>query len=162
MKKLTDEQRSLVEENHNLIYWVAGLKNLNLEEWYGLLAEELCIAIQKHNPKKSKLSWYYKQRVDWRVASEYGKTKLKKYVPMDLFAEIDDFDSGVDDEDFDLFEIIPWIESLPESDSMIVKLRYHGYTLTEIANKLGCSREKIRMALMRLKEDYENHRQTDS
>ena len=39
--KLNDEQRGVVEENHQLIYWYAHRRHLDLEEWYDLLAIRL-------------------------------------------------------------------------------------------------------------------------
>ena len=57
---LTKEQQKMVEENHDLIYWYANIKKLNLENWYDLLAIELCGVVLKYNPKKGSLSNYYK------------------------------------------------------------------------------------------------------
>ena len=42
--KLTNDQRKLVEQNHNLIYAFLHTKNLNIEEWYDICAISLCKA----------------------------------------------------------------------------------------------------------------------
>lgn len=42
--KLTEEQKKLVEDNHNLIYGFIVAKGLNAAEWYGPMAESLCKA----------------------------------------------------------------------------------------------------------------------
>lgn len=158
MRKLTEEEKVLVEENHNLIYWVANLKDLDIDEWYGLLAEELCITIQKHDPTKSKLSWFYKQRVDWRVHSEFEKTQAKKVLPMDLYADHEDYDTGIEDDEFDLIEFEPWLKTLSDEDREIVRLRYLGHTMREVADELGCSRGKVMWVMKRLRDEYEVYR----
>ena len=50
--KLTDDQRKLVEKNHNLIYTFARKYKINLDEYYGLLAIGLCIAARIYDPNK--------------------------------------------------------------------------------------------------------------
>lgn len=162
MRKLTEEESRLVEENHNLIYWVANLKGLDIDEWYGLLAEELCITIQKHDPERSKLSWFYKQRVDWRVHREHEKTKQKKAIPLDIFVDVEDYDQGFHDEDYDLVEIAPWVLSLSPEDRGIIELKAQGMTQREIATMIGCSKSKVGMILKRLKGEYDVYRQADS
>lgn len=41
---LNDQQQELAEKNHDLIYWYARNHKLDLEEYYGDLAIELCNA----------------------------------------------------------------------------------------------------------------------
>ena len=43
-KRLNDKQQQLAEENHNLIYSFAKKFQLNLDEYYGVLATGLCKA----------------------------------------------------------------------------------------------------------------------
>ena len=52
--KLTEEQKKLVEDNHNLIYGYCHRYNLNVEEYYGDLAVTLCEAAQTYKEEKSK------------------------------------------------------------------------------------------------------------
>lgn len=49
---LTDEERKLVEDNHELIYTVANSMGIDLEEFYGVLAIGLCHAAQSYDEKK--------------------------------------------------------------------------------------------------------------
>ena len=44
MKQLTPEQQKLVTDNHNLIYSLANAKNIDLDEYYDVLAIGLCKA----------------------------------------------------------------------------------------------------------------------
>lgn len=72
-RPLTEAEKKLVEENHNLIYSYASTHNLQLddintiahnwtthENWYGVLAEALCHAVKTWDKSKSSLSsWAY-------------------------------------------------------------------------------------------------------
>lgn len=58
---LNDEQKKLVEENHNLIYWYCHKNNLSVDEYYDMLAIELCKAVQTYDSTKSKISTYISQ-----------------------------------------------------------------------------------------------------
>lgn len=51
-RMLTESERALVENNHDLIYMIADCMELNIDEYYGLLAIALCHAAQKYKVKK--------------------------------------------------------------------------------------------------------------
>ena len=55
---LTDEQRKLVEDNHNLIYFYMNFKKVDPDESYHDLAMGLCKAARTYNPKKGAFSTY--------------------------------------------------------------------------------------------------------
>ena len=44
---LTEEQKRLVEENHNLIYWYCHKYNLNIEEYYGNIHGKMYKFVEK-------------------------------------------------------------------------------------------------------------------
>ena len=48
--KLTPEQQKLVEDNHNLIYYLAQLDGISIDDNYGVLAIGLCKAAHYYNP----------------------------------------------------------------------------------------------------------------
>jgi len=50
MTKLTDKEREIVSENHNLIYFVIGEMNLDIDTYYDIAAIGLCKSVQKFNP----------------------------------------------------------------------------------------------------------------
>lgn len=56
--KLTPAQKSFVEENHNLIYWLLQRMNCNVDEYYGAAAIGLCKAAATWNKSKSKFSTF--------------------------------------------------------------------------------------------------------
>ena len=55
---LSDEQRDFVAEHHNLIYSFANQRNIDLEEFYGILAIALCRAAQSYDESKGTFSTY--------------------------------------------------------------------------------------------------------
>lgn len=51
-RTLTEEEQKLVEDNHDLIYMMADCLELDIDEYYGLLAIGLCHAAQKYKKRK--------------------------------------------------------------------------------------------------------------
>lgn len=59
LKKLNEDQRKLVTDNHNLIYSFCYHKKLNAEEYYSCLAEKLCMSAITFDPNRNiKFSTY--------------------------------------------------------------------------------------------------------
>lgn len=143
---LTNEQSDMVAENHNLIYWYANFKGLDIEEWYDVLAIELCRTIIKYNSKLGSLSNYYKLRADGVVSKEFRKRNAKKryHVPVEYADEY----MG-EEVDHDLLELENWIDG---SESDVLKLKFQGYSQKEISTMLGISQSYVSIMLKRLRE----------
>lgn len=79
--KLTEEQRKIVEDNHNLIYKYCNRNNLDIDEWYGDLAIVLCEAVKLYDKNKGCLSTYVYNAFKNRVINIYrdNTRKLKGY-----------------------------------------------------------------------------------
>lgn len=157
--KLTAEQQKIVADNHNLIYWYINMKRLDFEEWYDLLAIELCKTVMHHDPSKSVLSTYFKIRADGLVYKEYTKQQTLKRAHENV-AFIDNMHGTPDTDDLtDNFEIKEWMTA---QDSEILRLRYFGHTQPEIARMLDVSQSYVSKTLKKLRKDYrekyENHR----
>lgn len=155
MKKLTDIERQMVEDNHNLIYWYANKKNLDLDEWYDLLAIELCKTVRKYNQDRGSLSTYFKLRADIMV---YRKLQ-EKYRSGELYDyEIDE--SQHCDEAVEVFDKVDSdiaLESLLDSletdrDRLIIKMKLDGYTQKEIAEETGLTQQGVGWVLRRVRE----------
>jgi len=154
--KLTEEQRTIVEENHALVYWYANLKGLNLDEWYDLLCIELCYTVMKHDPTKSSLSNYFKLRADNLVHKEYAKTKLKKRSHNGLYPLSEMHDEPFVDDVSSSAEIN---ELFFENYGIIVRLKSEGYTQSEIAEQLGITQSYVSKTLAKIRDNfYENDR----
>lgn len=148
--KLTDEQSQKVEKNHKLIYWYAKIKGLDIEEWYGSLAVELCLTVVDHNIKKGSLSNYFKVRADNMVNKEYAKQNSQKrknngIVSLDNHIVVCPND--------DIMTILELNEAFDMTND-VLRLKSMGYTQGEIAEELGISQPKISKYLKKLKEDY--------
>ena len=157
--KLTDDQSKQVEDNYKLIYWYAGLKHLDIEEWYGLLAIELCNTVQKHDPKKSSLSNYYKLRCDSLVHKEYQKYNADKRTHNGM-VDIEDLYSiekvSNTQEFFDNIDnILALTDLFDGKDGDIIKLKWEGYTQMEIAEMMGISQSQISNVLREARLRYE-------
>lgn len=152
--ELTKEEKEIIEKNHNLIYGVASKYKLDLEEWYGLLAIELCNAVKKHNPEKSELSTYYYIRVQGLISKEYRKKKAAKREHQNIVL-IENCHGDVGNSDFDkVTEIKLWIES---QNNDVLNLKYQGYNQNEIAEKLGLTQSNVSRTLKKLRRDFEEY-----
>lgn len=141
----------MVAENEKLIYWYCNKSGLSVDDWYDLLAIELCYAVQKYDPERGAFSTYFKLRADGMVYREYRKqTSQKRY-----HKEVQYIDNIHD-------EVICYdMESLIGNDIFndseygeIIKLRYDGYTQQEIARKIGVSQSYVSNLFKRLRKKY--------
>lgn len=152
--ELTTEEKEIIAKNHNLIYGVASKYKLDLEEWYGLLAIELCKTVEKHDPAKSKLSTYYYIRVQGLISKEYRKKKAAKRDHQNIVL-IENCYSDVGNSDFDkVTEIKLWIES---QNNDVLNLKYQGYKQNEIAEILGITQSNVSRTLKKLRQDFEDY-----
>jgi len=55
-KRLNDEQRKIVEDNHNLIYAFLSSNSLDIEEYYDLAAIGICKAALSYDKEKGQFS----------------------------------------------------------------------------------------------------------
>lgn len=149
---LTKEQKDMVEQNHDLIYWYLNLRRLDVEKYYDLLAIELCLAVMDYNPTKSSFSHYFKVRCDNTVRKEWRKEKaLKKshngILPLEeayLICDHSDLFGGVEHEE------------LLNDPTGVAQLRSQGFSQQEVADILGISQSRVNAILGRLKRGIEN------
>ncbi len=149
--RLTEEQANIVAENHSLIYWYIHLARLDIEEWYDLLAIELCYTVQKYDESKGSLGNYFKLRADGLVYKEYRKSQAKKRLSQSVqfFDNIDYLESPDISDDNMNFQ-----EAVSGEHGEILKMKYEGYTQTEIAEVLGVSQSHISKILKKVRKTY--------
>ena len=58
MANLTVEEKKMVEDNHNLIYWFCKKNKLNEDDWYDIMAIALIKAAKSYKTNKTKFSTY--------------------------------------------------------------------------------------------------------
>lgn len=168
---LTEEQKRLVEENHNLIYWYCHKYNLNIEEYYGLFAIELCKAVQSYDSTKSKITTYilkvfWNKHINWERRKKTNKRKANE----DTISIDQDF--GQDGEEAKLSDFLTNGKSVEDEIIMIplsecelddrlmsvVRLRIENPNLTqrEIGNILGIGQvqagRRLKAAEKKIKE----------
>lgn len=139
---LTDEQRKLAEDNHNLIYFVLHKNNWSIDEYYDVAAIGLCRAAQTYAPDKGAFSAYSVKVITNQVLMELRRESAKK-----RDARLDDSieaDSGVDVEKQAMQrEALRAISAMPEPDKTVALLAMKGYSQYKISQKIGIPRQTV-------------------
>lgn len=158
---MTEEQRQLVEENHNLIYSFLQNYHLTIEDYYDLAAIGLCKAGKTYDGDKASFSTYAYKCMFSAVMCDLRKKKQARTIPdykmVYYQAELDDSDggdtgsfmnyipSGENVEENVLSEVIfdEYTDRLKERDKKIFSLFREGYKQREIGKMLGCSQAQV-------------------
>ena len=143
MQKLTSDQCEMIESNHNLIYWYANRRRLDIDEWYGLLAEQLCHAVMKFDPEKGTLPLLFKMRCDVYLHREFGKKNKRNSHQAELLDNVD-YSSGSDE--YNSIQIETMLEAV---DSKVIRMWLDGYTQAEIADVIGVNQPRVSTILKR-------------
>lgn len=162
-RTLTLEQQEFVEKHHNLIYDFAFKRNLQLEEYYGLLAIGLCKAASTYNNPKYEFSTYAFKVMSNEVNMYWEHVMSKSVIPKDMVLYGDNkiksedntvngattfFDTLVskDNSPEDVLHDIECIELmglLTDIEKTVVKYMLEGIKQKKIAEILGCSQQNI-------------------
>lgn len=78
---LTDSQRKMAEDNHNLIYGYARQKYLDLDEYYGILAIALCKAARVYDKSRGAFATIAYTCMDNDVAAHIRSEMKKSRIP---------------------------------------------------------------------------------
>lgn len=158
---MTDEQKKMVEDNHNLIYFFLKKYDLPIDEWYDMAAIGLCKAARSYNEELSKFATYACKCMFTTVFCEKRKERSSKAIPacklLYYQAEIrnrkdDDCGNFIDympsDENVEesvLFQITynGVLEKLKEREKNILQMMSDGYSQQEIGRKLNLSQSYI-------------------
>lgn len=151
MRKLTDEEKLLVEENHNLIYWFMKNHEISVDEYYDVFAEELCKTVQCYDPSKSSLSNFYNIRCKNLLSNINKSNGYQKRSAVVI--EFDDTSQHpIDSSDMgSLFAINDFIN---KDTTGILDLLVKGYTQHEIATMLNMSQSNVNRVLKKLRKEY--------
>lgn len=166
---ITEEQKELVEKNHNLIYSFLQKQHLSVEDWYGLAAIELCKAAITFNKEISSFSTYAFKCMFTHVYSEKRKELQARTIPSNQIVyyqtQIND-DNGNETnfmnyipskenvEDTVLSSVIfdEYNKLLTDRDKKIFTLFRDGYTQKEISKIVGCSQPQVSRVKKKLVE----------
>lgn len=158
---LTEEQRALVDNNHNLIYSFLRCHNLSIDDYYGLAAIGLCKAAANFDANKSRFSTHAYRCMFSTVFKEIREQKAQKRIPEDkiLYYQIE-FNDSKDGDTSTFLNCLPskeniendvlakiilakYMSALDDRDKCILSLFSEGYKQTEIGEIIGCSQVRI-------------------
>lgn len=162
--KLNDEQRKLVEDNHNLIYFYARKHHIDLEEYYDVLAMALCYAAYHYDSSKGTFSTLAIRTMEMKMYNDYrSKNYDKRKISNDVVYY---------EENFLLDDVLPPAEKtehiairnvnysnvinkinnlLTPDERVIVNYLIQGYNRNKISKLINRSHESVRKRVIRIK-----------
>ena len=163
--KLTEEQKKVVEENHNLIYWFAKKYHVPIEEYYDVLAQGLCMAAYHYDPSKCSFSTYAYLCMNTEMHVEYRKTLRKSEIPQgnifhyenawqlsDLIPTNEKTENKVIDK-ISYENLISLLNDiLNDKDKEVLNYILNGLTMREIAKIEGTSHQAIHNRMKKIRE----------
>jgi RNA polymerase sigma factor (sigma-70 family) len=145
---LNEQQKQLVEENHNLIYGFAHRHNINLNEYYDVLAISLCKAGESFDDKKGKFSTYA-YTIMWR---DYLNEMEAKFTQKRNGLECEFTEETTQSKNNDLDTDILILDYLNEREKKVLLLRGKGYTIEEVGRILGIHKSYVSKILSKTRE----------
>ena len=152
---LTKDQRQLAADNHKLIYGYAYKNDLDLDEYYDILAIGLCLAAQGYDPTKGSAFSTYAYSAMTNEVIRYWRLKARaKEIPKSVTTSIQKvinpsdgendeigekilYDEKVQSPDISRIEVSEFLMGLNETQRQIVLYLLEGYTHREIGKMLG-------------------------
>ena len=165
--RLNDEQRKLVEDNHNLIYTFMRSHGLEIEEWYDVLAIALCKAAIGFNGTSAFSTYAYKVMLNsvrqamrdanaQRRNNVYGSVSISEAVVVnrgEIIYTVEDFLASRNNTSQEALGGVwaEWfIERLPLNTLKFLYERMQGFTCREIAVETGVSPARVSHVLKNL------------
>lgn len=166
---ITEEQKELVEKNHNLIYSFLQKQHLSIEDWYGLAAIGLCKAAITFNKEMSSFSTCAYKCMFTHIYSEKRKELQARTIPSNQILYYQTETSDNNGNKSNIMNYIPSKENVEETvlsdiifdeynkllndrDKKIFILFKNGYTQREISKIVGCSQPQVSRVKKKLKE----------
>lgn len=170
--RLTEEQRKLVEENHNLIYGFLNQYKLDDEDFYDLASIGLCKAAMKYNAdRKEKFSTFAYTCMNNEVRYYYKYYECaKKRIPKDdvlsYNLELEDgkeiLDGIARDADFSEDSLVyldfdSFKNTLADKERTIIEYLESDFKTSEIAKEFNCSHQYISQLKRNIKRKWERY-----
>lgn len=150
---LTEKQKKMVEENHGLIYGFAKQHRLDLDVWYNVLAEALCIAATtwREDGGAAFSTYVYRKMWGYKVNSIRNQESIKKSIPKDkllygdsqwyetgetLFDKLED-DRNSEDEAVTRVVVSQYVSELDDRDRKIFFMMVNEVRQEDMARQLG-------------------------
>lgn len=159
--KITDEQKKLVEENHNLIYSFLQANQFPLDEYYDVAAIGLCMAAINFNPESGCTFSTYAYRVMMsKILMEKRKEKNLKSIPENQIyyyqAEMKNNEGdtnsylsyfpakeNVENDVVTKITFKKCLQSFKDKEKQMLLLLSNGYKQREVGRMMGCSQTQV-------------------
>ncbi|MBR1526307.1 MAG: sigma-70 family RNA polymerase sigma factor [Prevotella sp.] len=172
---LTQEQQELAAENHNLIYRFAQAREINVEEFYDVLAIALCKAAKAYDQSRGLRFSTLAFRCMRNEYNMYWRHELnRRHIPPGSIVSYNTLISNESDENSQFLDIIAnqtcdgvndsgaieveeFIETLHPIQRDVLTYLMDGCKVPEIAEKIGCSRQyvyRVRRSIRTLWNNY--------
>lgn len=168
---LSEEQRQLAADNHDIIYFCLNQNNWRVEEYYGVAAIALCQAAKMYDPQKSQFPTFANGVIKNYILNEIktrGRMKRQGCVVsyddpcgenktyMDLLSEKKS--AAPDPEERAIcLDILKTIAHMKPKVQQTLRLKYLGYSVKEIMQiqnrTYHAVEESVKRAKKRLTED---------
>lgn len=171
--KMSEKARKLAEDNHNLIYSFIRKHKLNIDEWYGVLAESLCISATKFDESKGAAFSTYAYFLFEKKFAQCCRAKYntKKTIPDNKLLSGDyEYDNGkdkstlfdaiedkrcIETETLNRSETTRYVMSLKEIDKIIFFMMRDGYKQEVIAEKVGITQSYVSRKQKKMRKELE-------
>lgn len=159
VKSLNKDQQKLVEDNHKLIYSYAYKTNLDIYEYYDILAIGLCHAALEYDPSKGMFSTYAYGAMRNEVYTYWRNTyKLKKSIPQDMLVSYNEvLSEKIESLDISHLFIEEKIKKLNDKERFIVLKSALGYKQNEISKELGISQSYVSRILRNIEKKWKGN-----
>lgn len=164
---LTDEERDLVTNNHNLIYSYLNKYKLS-DDYYDLCALGLCRAAHFYEPERGKFSTFAFLcmsnviSMEWRKVQRQVQTTVsfnnticnEEPVPIPMECTIPD-----PQDDYAISDIYTQIHYICRGDSVflkVAKLHIKGYSARAISRMIGVPACNVRRKIKKLRQELQN------
>lgn len=174
-KRLTEEQRELVNNNIGLVKKFIEKKRLKYDDWYDLMCIALCEAAITFNPEKGKFSTHAFWKMQQKLTNEATNMNRSKRGNNDKPMRLDQT-VRVENEDYTLAELVASEDNVEESavlrknmadmmkrltktEQIIAAELANGTTQKEIGVKMGLSQQSINAYIKVMRSRLQGFRQ---
>lgn len=175
--RLTEEQKQLAADNHNLIYGFLRYRGLNVDEYYDICAIAFCEAVAAYDESLGfTLATLAYRAMDYAVIDywRYNGSSIRRsdepamsiddtapkngaYDFMEDTPALKDAipsDEGFVDSLHSYMEFQKFVDSLSPRDQKMVKMLLSGYSQSDIARNFGRSQQRISFLVGMIRDKY--------
>jgi RNA polymerase sporulation-specific sigma factor len=163
-------------ENHNLIYDFAKHRNLDIDEYYGILAIGLCNAAKVFDKTKGNFSTVAYKCMQNELYMYWRTTQKKSSIPKEMIVSYNvplkkNEESGEDtchidgltdyytpcDVVIDNIMFEDFVNLLEDKEKMIIQMLINGRTQTEIANVMNCRQSDVWYCIRKIHKKWDKY-----